>query len=174
MKTTIREFFQITFLLMNFVAGMSGAYAAEEKEFRFLNTMTCAGVKVEVSSICSKKSDEGTNYSCTNQSISLDRNDHGSIRKDLLEKENYDNFHIATSLRCVSAKGKDYVYVMLNNGGNCDDCEVNALIDLNGKWIFYGDKWFVSGSEKRRIRKAAKAWLRVEPLMIDDEAMKHK
>ena len=173
MKKSLLYFFKIIFLLIGFIAGLSGAYAAEKKEFRFSNTMACGGVKVEVLSICGEKSDEGINYSCATQSISFEKNDHISIRKDLLEKESFDNFHIATSLRCVSTNLKKYVYILLNNGGNCDDCEVGALIDLSGKWIFYGDRWFVSGSEKTRIRKSEKKWLRVKPLMIDDETIKH-
>lgn len=174
MKKSLREFLKIVFLLMGFIAGVSSVHAAEEKDFRFSNTMACGGVKVEVLSICGEKSDEGINYSCATQSINFERNDRSSIRKDLLEKESFDNFHIATSLRCVSTKVKKYVYILLNNGGNCDDCEVDALIDLNGKWIFYGNRWFVSGLEKARIRKSEKTWLRVEPLMIDDEAAKHE
>lgn len=174
MKNWFAAWLEIVVVLL-----MPGAFALAQntdadEEFSFNNETTCHGVNVAIESHCGKKSERGINYTCTYQTISLTQSDGKSISKDLLEKEKLDNYHIATSLRCVSAKTKPYLFILFDNGGSCDDCEVAALMDMKGKWIFYGSLWLVSGNEKKEIKRSRGAWLKAAELRILDKAVENE
>jgi hypothetical protein len=164
----LRCFAAITALVL-----CSSVHAAEKdgaaNRMSFKNRLACQNVAVEVESYCAEKSEQGINYSCVDQKIILSEKGGRSVTKDLLEKEKEDNYHIATSLRCVSTAAKSYLLVSLDNGGNCDDCDVAALMDLSGKWIYYGDRWFVSSAEKTEITNSRDKWLRAKPLRLENQ-----
>lgn len=153
-----------------FSGDVSAQATVSEKPFEVRRSMVCHGTNIEVRSICGKSSEAGANYSCTEQRISVRNKQGPSISRDLLEKESMDNYHIATSMRCVAADAKPYIFILLDNGGNCDDCEVAGLIDMNGKWVYYGDRWFVPASERKQVSKAEGRWLLTHPVPLTDKA----
>lgn len=118
MKNRFAAWLKIVVVLLMPGALASAQNTNADEEFSFKNETVCHGVNVAIESHCRKKSGPCINYTCTDQTISLTRSDGKSISKDLLEKEKLDNYHIATSLRCVSTKTKPYLFILFDNGGN--------------------------------------------------------
>jgi hypothetical protein len=158
------------------LAGMAAitAVAAEDEMRWYTNEMTCANVTVTVTvqSYCKNNDDVSTNSFCTMQKMILKSGDRKAIvKKNLLEKEPARNeFHALSTLRCVTGReDKNYLYMTLDNGGNCDDCEINAVMDLQGKWKRYDRKWFVSGAEKQEITKRSAGWFKAEAFYLNNK-----
>jgi hypothetical protein len=156
------------------LAGMVAitAVAAEDDMRWYTNEMVCANVSVTVQSYCKNNDDVATNSFCTMQKMILKEGDKKSIvKKNLLEKEPSQNeFHALGSIRCVTGKNdKPYLYMILSNGGNCAECEIDAAMDLHGKWKWYDKKWFVFGVEKREINKYSKGWFKAEAFYLNNK-----
>jgi hypothetical protein len=82
-----------------------------------------------------------------------------TARHDLPEFEPQgEDFHIVTGLRCVSSGKTSYLHARLGNGGNCDTCENDAVIDMSGRWKRYGKRWFAPVAERAEIKKHQAAW----------------
>lgn len=158
-------------LSLLFGMGAIDAIAANDMHW-FNNEMSCAGTKVTVQSYCKNDDDRLINTFCTRQKMILqDANGKEIVKSNLLEKEPArKEFHVLGSMRCVSGKDdKPYLYMILDNSGNCDACEINAIMDLNGKWKRYDKKWFVSGVEKRAIQKHSKDWFKSEAFYLKNK-----
>lgn len=148
------------------------AQAAEPDMFWFKNATECAGAQVTVRSYCEVSQHANAvqprNAGCTGQRIVIARPGHKQVTRDLLEHEPVaDDFHVASSLRCVAAGGQHYLLVTLDTGGSCDSCELQAVLGLDGRWKRYGKQWqSTSVAEQRAIRQSESGWRQAAPYQI--------
>lgn len=143
-----------------FISSIGNAWALEDMHW-FKNELNCSDVKVTVYSYCQKEENTTMNSFCSQQKITFDNANGSQIKKEnLLDKEPVRrNFHVLGSMRCVFGENqKPYLYMILDNGGNCDACEIDAVMDLQGRWKRYDRKWLVSGKEKLDIKKRENDW----------------
>lgn len=166
-----KPLFSIVFFLLN----ATYTYAGTDPEmYWFKNETACDDVKITVRSFCAITEREHAtiqhNSLCTEQELVLENGRGEKKVLDLLEHEpSDDDTHIATGLRCVSAGQKHYLLVSMNNGGNCDTCENDAVIGLDGRWKRYGARWFsIKKLEKNQIEKQQRAWFKQSPLFISN------
>lgn len=141
-------------------SAFSGAWALDDMHW-YKNEMTCADVKVTVFSNCQNAPDVSANSFCVAQKITfVDAAGKEAKKKNLLDKEPArGDFHVLGSIRCVAGKNnKPYLFMIFSNGGNCDTCEIDAVMDLRGKWIRHDKKWFVRGAERRDINSREQRW----------------
>ena len=166
-----KSLFSAVFFLFN----ASCAYAGTDPDmYWFKNETACDGVKITVRSFCAI-TERGHvtiqhNNLCTEQDLVIENGRSERKILDLLEHEpSDDDTHIATGLRCVSAGKKHYLLVSMGNGGNCDTCENDAIVGLDGQWKRYGTRWFnLRKSEKAQIEKQQRAWFKQSPLFISN------
>jgi hypothetical protein len=154
------------------LTSLTTSILAQENMHWYKNETACADVAVTVRSYCKRDEDLSMNSFCTKQQLTLKSADGKLIEKNnLLEKEPPSKeFHVLGSIRCVNGRDdKPYLYMIFDNGGNCDACEIDALMDLNGKWKKYDKKWFVSGSEKREIQKRSENWFKAKSFYLENK-----
>jgi rRNA processing protein Gar1 len=150
----------------------ASVFAASEPEMAwFKNEMVCAGTKVIVRSYCKNEADEPVNSFCTKQGLILENLNKRKMIDNLLDKEpSRNDFHVVGLIRCVmGANEKPYLYVSLDNGGNCDNCEISAIMDLNGKWKRYDKHWYVSGAERKEISRRENDWFRQKSFLLKNK-----
>ncbi|MDO8653128.1 MAG: hypothetical protein Q7R66_13165 [Undibacterium sp.] len=137
----------------------------------FKNELICAETKVIVRSYCKNEVDEPVNSFCTKQVLTLETADKKIKIDNLLEKEPFlGNFHVAGLIRCVAVtSNKPYLYITLDNGGNCNGCEVSAIMNLHGKWKRYGRRWYVAGIERKEISRHENAWFKQESFLLKNK-----
>ena len=148
-----------------FLLGCAGESFAEDPEvYWFKNETTCADAKVTIRSSCAityrEHASVQSNDLCGEQELVLQKIGERKIIRNLLENEPWHNeYHLVTSLRCVSIDKDNYLLLSISNGGNCADCETNAILDFKGKWKRYGSRWYATPkSEKARILKSEESW----------------
>ncbi|NRR30292.1 hypothetical protein HSX11_08830 [Oxalobacteraceae bacterium] len=152
-----------------------GKAAADEHEmFWFKNEMQCGVAKVVVRSLC-EQSDPTRgvvpfNSLCSEQELRITQPGSKPVKLDLLAREtDMENFKIVSSLRCGEAENKPYLYMMIDNGGNCDKCEIDAVIDLQGRWKRYDKRWLTkAAAERKAISKKEAEWFRQEPFYLQN------
>lgn len=138
--------------------------AADPDMFWFKNETQCGDAKVVVRSYCEVSAHANAvvqfNSGCTEQELVIAQPGTKAVKRDLLEHEPVgDDFHVASTLRCVQAGKQRYLLVTLDTGGSCDTCETQALLTLDGRWKRYGSKWQATpASEQREIRLREPSW----------------
>lgn len=126
--------------------------------FWFKNVAQCDTATVTVRSYCEPdKFGYQTNTKCTMQELVIEAPGKSKIRRDLkiLRGEDY---LLVKGLTCTSSGGKNYLYLGMDNGGNCDTCESQAIVDLSGRWKRIGARWLAGTAEKQQISRDLKAW----------------
>lgn len=169
MKVTILNIARVIYGLAFF---SFATCALAENDMRwFKNEMMCADVQVTVKSYCKDDVDEPVNSFCTKQTLTVEAINKKIEVKNLLEKEPWlGNFHVTGLIRCVAdTSNRHYLYLTLDNGGNCNSCEVSAVMDLNGKWKRYGKRWYVAGKERKEITQNAHAWFKQESFLLKNK-----
>ncbi len=168
---TIQNFLRNRLILIFPLAMFStNVFAADDMRW-FTNETVCDEVKITVLSYCQNDVDEMVNTFCVQQKLILEKNEKKIMLENLLEKEPSRNeFHSVRSLTCVAGKNnKPYIFFSLGNGGNCNDCEVHATMDLNGRWKHYDRKWFVSGRERKDIDRQEKVWWKEDSFYLKNK-----
>ncbi len=94
-------------------------YAGEVVE-----ALNCDHKKIEIKSDCSDR----LTRTCRDQVLKIDT-------KTTSLKDAKDESMWAESWACAKGKSASYLIVTFNNGGNCDECEVQKIYDLNGKLL---------------------------------------
>lgn len=152
---------------------LGGNAAAEDHEmFWFKNEMQCGAAKVTVRSLCEERDHTGAvvpyNNQCLEQELRIEQPGAKPVKRDLLEREtSKDTFRIATALRCTEAGGKQYLHVMIDNGGNCDECETSAVLDLQGHWKRYGKRWLSTPpAERKTMSQQGAKWFQQDPFFL--------
>lgn len=144
--------------------GIGDSMAADPEVFWFKNETTCADTKVTVRSSCAityrEHASVQSNDLCGEQELILQRDGEKKITRRLLEHEPWHGeYHLVTNLRCVAIDKKYYLLASISNRGSCEDCETTAILDLNGKWKRYGERWYATPkSERAQILKHEKSW----------------
>ncbi|MES2050042.1 MAG: hypothetical protein V4447_16705 [Pseudomonadota bacterium] len=153
-----------------FCSFVTSAFASDDMRW-FKNEITCGSTQVIVRSYCKDDVDEPVNSFCTKQTLTVETLNKKIEINNLLEKEpSLGNFHVSGLIRCVAdTANRPYLYLTLDNGGNCNVCEVSAIMDLNGKWKRYGKRWFVDGKERKEIAKHEKAWFKHESFLLKNK-----
>lgn len=133
----------------------------QDDESWYRNDYECHGYKIVLHTWC-RVVGEGDNpfKQCAEQHMEVTGPD-GKIKKlHVQSSERKGEFHSIGVLTCVAGQdGKPYVDATLGNGGNCDTCEISAILDpKKGRWIFYGDRWFSNKIERDSIKKMEKQW----------------
>jgi hypothetical protein len=146
------------------------AFAGDEREyFWFKNEVQCADARVVVRSYCEES--QATEYMihsnnmCTEQELTIERPGKRKVRRNLQEHQG-EEFLLVKSFTCVKGGGTPYLYFGLSNGGNCDTCESDAILDLSGRWKRAGNRWFANKGEKRTILQAMNAWRKIESVRL--------
>jgi hypothetical protein len=148
------------------VAAFAGS---DEEYFWFMNEVTCGDAKVTVRSYCQESErDEAlihTNTMCTQQQLRIVRPGRQPVKRGLQALQGDENL-LVKGLTCTSAGGTTYLYLGMDNGGNCDTCESDAILDLAGRWMRIGKRWSASKAEKNRISRSTKAWRKQEYVLL--------
>lgn len=147
-----------SFFLLAYVACAAAFAAPEDEYFWFKNVAQCDAATVTVRSYCEPdKFGYQANTKCTMQELVIAQPGKAKIRRDLkvLRGEDY---LLVKGLTCTRSGGKSYLYLGMDNGGNCDTCESQAIIDLSGRWKKIGARWFASKGERKQIARHLKAW----------------
>lgn len=144
----------------------------------FKNELTCADTKVIVHSYCRNEPNYSANTFCVEQSITLEKAEGKKITQNFLNKEpSRGDFHSVRSLACVAGDHAHYLYVSLGNGGNCDTCENDAVMDLRGRWRRYGSRWYAPKRERAEIASHEQRWFKQGTELlenkIEDRGFKH-
>lgn len=136
----------------------------------FKNESMCGDMKVTIKSYCRIEPNEPINSICTQQTLVLERSGAKKITRDLLEKEpSRGYFHVVSATRCVAGDARKYLYLSLDNGGNCSGCESQAIMDLNGNWRLYGDRWYAHPIERKEIRRHRNSWFKQESILLENK-----
>jgi hypothetical protein len=153
-----------------FFSFVTSAFASDDMRW-FKNEMMCSNAQVSVRSYCKDDVDEPVNSFCTKQTLTVKTIDKKIEINNLLEKEpSLGNFHVVGLIRCVSdSSNRPYLYLTLDNGGNCNSCEVSAIMDLTGKWKRYGKRWFVDGKERKEIARLENTWFKQESFLLKNK-----
>ena len=159
-------------LLLLFCLGWLDAAAAAapaSEYFWFKNDMQCAGAKVSVRSYCEstapREGEVHRNSMCTEQQLLIEAPGKKKIRRNLLEHKRRD-YLVAWRLTCTRSGNTPYLYVGLANGGNCESCESDAVLDLSGRWVHDGHRWFAGGAVQRAIQGHEHAWYKQDYLHL--------
>jgi len=152
-----------TALLAALLACSAAAQAADPELFWFRNETRCGEARVTVRSYCEvahrANAVEQRNTGCGEQQLVIEQPGKKVVKRDLLEHEPVDDdYHIASSLRCVEAGKQRYLLINMSTGGSCDTCELEAIVGLDGRWKRYGEKWTASAAEQRDLRQSQGAW----------------
>ena len=151
---------------------LSAASAEPAKMFWFKNEVQCAGEKIVIRSYCEVTFRENAsvqvNHICSAQEILFRAPDAKQRTVDLLKKEPWKGeMHVVNSLQCIPHSKHRYFLLSYGNGGNCDTCELEALLGSDGKWKRYGNKSFpMSLAEKADIDAHLMEWQRARSVQI--------
>jgi len=155
---------------------LSAAGAEPAEMFWFKNEVQCAGEKIVIRSYCEVTFRENAsvqvNHICSAQEIVFRAPDGKRRTVDLLEKEPWKgDMHVVNSLQCVPHAEPRYFLVGYGNGGNCDTCELEALLGSDGKWKRYGNKSLpMSRAEKTDIDAHLAQWQQAPSVQITNTA----
>lgn len=137
----------------------------------FKNELMCGDTKVTIRSYCRNEPNAPINSLCTMQTLILERSGTRKIMRDLLEKEpSQGYFHAVSSVRCVASDTRKYLYLSLDNGGNCTGCESQAFMDINGNWKLYGNRWYAHSTERKEILRHRDSWFKQESILLENKA----
>ncbi|MET3135463.1 hypothetical protein AAKU55_005773 [Oxalobacteraceae bacterium GrIS 1.11] len=170
-KYTKIIFSLVLFLIVNVSS------ALDHEMYWFKNETTCFDAKIAIRSFCevsfNKNATMQWNDVCSEQEIIIEKGSNKKISLNLLAHEPWHGeYHIATGLRCIGDGNKYYIYVDYDNGGSCDICEVNAVVDTNGKWKRYGRNWLgTSKQEKINILKKERNWIKTPQFFIPNSTL---
>lgn len=158
------------FFLLICSAWIDASAASDPQYFWFKNEMQCADAKVTVRSYCEASAPSvyavvHRNTMCTEQQLLIERPGKKKVRRNLLEHERRD-YLTARSLSCVKSGDTTYLYVSLANGGNCNTCESDAILDMSGRWVRDGRRWFASGAVKRGVNNQQESWYKQDSLRL--------
>lgn len=159
-------------LVAGFIAGAVGNVWALDDMHWYKNEIRCAEVKITVYSECQNAPDLAKNTACFNQKIEFNHPDGRQYKKNrLLEREPVrGNYHALSSIRCAAeTEGEPYLYMILDNGGNCDDCEIDAVMNLRGQWMRYDRKWLTQGGVRRDIAMRQDDWFKMEAVYLKNK-----
>jgi len=157
--------------LLLFLPIGAGAYAAPPAEyFWFKNETQCGTSNVTVRSYCEASAPiEGAtvqrNSMCTEQQLLIEESGKKKVRRNLLEHKRRD-FLLAWRMTCTKSGDTPYLYIGLANGGNCKSCDSDAVLDLSGRWVHDGTRWFVGGAARRDIVSHESAWYKQDFLHL--------
>lgn len=166
-----KKFLRSTTIMCSFLffTGVAEASNAALEPEWFKNEIVCADTQVIIQSFCENNVNSPVNHLCSGQKLILKRPGEKAVVRNLLEKEKGDDLRIATGMRCVSTKKKHYLYISIENGGNCDECEIFAIVDLKGRWRRYGNQWFSPLNEQMEITKSEGNWLKRDSFSISNK-----
>jgi hypothetical protein len=113
---------------------------AYSKDTTYLNksNMVCDGTKVEIVTKCDDENMHGS-YICVEQNITFI----DIATKNKMTTSSYGNQYnnkykgsgIANAWKCVKGKNKSYLSIWYSTGGNCDECEWQGILDLEGNRV---------------------------------------
>lgn len=153
-----------TILGFGLLFGFCHAAFADAKWFK--NETQCDGYKIKISSLCTENPDVSFNSECGSQQLHIQDALGKKIVMNLLSKETLDNWRIASAMRCIKTSGKSYLHFVLDNGGSCVGCEVEAMVDMRGKWVRHDRYFFGTAREKQQINAATKNFRKIEVFWI--------
>jgi len=161
--------------LLAYFACVTAQAAADTEYFWFKNVAQCGRAQVTVRSYCEPNQfGYTTNTKCTMQELVIEQPGKSTVRRDLkvLRGEEY---LLVKGLSCTSSGGKKYLYLGMDNGGNCEGCESQAIVDLSGRWKRIGARWLAGKVERKHISRDLKAWQQQEGVslpntILDSEA----
>jgi hypothetical protein len=145
-------------------ANLNATSAEPAEMFWFINEVHCAGEKIVIRSYCEVTLRENAsvqvNHICSAQEILFQGSDGKQRTVDLLKKEPWKgDMHVVNFLQCAPHTQHRYFLLSYGNGGNCDTCELQALLGRDGKWKRYGNKSFpMSRAEKADINAHLTQW----------------
>ncbi len=150
-------------LLAFLMTACGAAQAADPEQFWFKNETRCGEARITVRSYCEVAHNAYAvmqrNTGCVEQQLVIAQPGKKIISRDLLEHEPVeDDFHFPSSLRCVTAGQQRYLLIKMATGGNCDTCELEAIVGMDGRWKRYGEKWTASAAEQRAISQSQATW----------------
>lgn len=163
-------------ILLTGVLSAHSAFAEDEMRW-YINEYACADIKITVRSYCRDEGNPGPNSFCGKQTLTARRLDGTSFRRNLLTHEPYkDYFRIAGSLRCgIGASSKPYLYIVLDNGGSCADCEIDGVLSLtDGRWKKYGKRWYAKGKERTDIARREYQWFKQEAFYLENTVVEQE
>ena len=148
------------------------AQAAPDEEYGwYKNEMRCGEARVLVHSYCAQSDHTGqvskSNTLCTSQMLTIERPGRKPILRDLHARRFREHL-IARQVTCTRSSGDYYLYMSLDNGGNCDTCEAQDILGLDGRWRMVRNRWLIHGDEKRRITQDLPAWVKQEGLWLNN------
>ena len=125
----------------------------------YANQFSCWGKNYVLRNYCENEPDRAVNKRCDSEELVLDPDGKRKV-VDLNRHEPYkgDIFWVG-SVTCGEIENKKYFYLQLDNGGNCDECEMSATLRSDGTWVHAGDKWLVPKAMKKKILRARSRWL---------------
>ena len=151
---------------------LSAAGGEPAEMFWFKHEVQCAGENIVIRSYCEVTFRENAsvqvNHICSSQEILFQAPDGKQRTVDLLKKEPWKgNMHVVNFFQCVPDTQHRYFLLRYGNGGNCDTCELEALLGRDGKWKRYGNKSFpMSRVEKADIDAHLTQWQHVPAVQI--------
>lgn len=156
------------------------AVSAETNEmFWFKNEVQCAGEQIVIRSYCEitfrENASVQVNHICSAQEIFFQAPGGRHRTVDLLKNEPWKgDMHVVNFLQCVPSAQHRYFILRYGNGGNCNTCELEALLGRDGKWKRYGNKSFpMSRTEKADIDTHLPRWQQL-PLVHITNTVKDK
>jgi hypothetical protein len=135
------------------------SFADKRLTFAVSDSWVCNQFKIITEQRC-RQLDE-FNSVCFEQTLTIAKPDGSRKSIDLLHKESIRNLgYHATSYSCSPASsGNGHMLVVYNNGGNCNDCEFTAVLDLGkGKWMKYGNTWRANQATIKILKSQLKKW----------------
>lgn len=174
---------------MRFILGLSivlsiQACAQPKQDWQwFVNQTTCAGHQITVRMKCDALDhNNGWHRFCGEQQIIFTDSKHQVIKKDLGEKDDLipDGPRHLGVIRCVDQTNQSnpidepgYLLMLFDNGGNCDTCEIDGVMDLEGNWKRYGNTWFTKSKLERQKIKALD-WDKYQEFYISNKTLESK
>lgn len=151
-------------------AAASAAQGAPEPAYNwYKNEVRCGEARVLVHSYCEESSHAGqvvkSNSVCGSQMLTIERPGRKAAVRDLHARRFREHL-TASKVTCARSGDQYYLYMHLDNGGNCSTCEAQDIIGLDGRWRMVRNRWLIHGEEKRRITSELPAWLKQEGVWL--------
>lgn len=159
------------FFLLAYFACVAAQAAPDDEYFWFKNVARCDAATVTVRSYCEPdRYGSRTNTKCTTQELVIEQAGKAKIRRNLkvLRGEDY---LLVKGLACTRSGGKSYLYLGMDNGGNCNTCESQAIVDLSGRWKKIGKRWFAGKAERKQITRDLNAWQQQEDVSLPNTTL---